>query len=668
MKAMLMILCLTCVLAAPAQSVQPRSPREAPPSKEARDLLARAVDLAGRDRVDDAVAAVRRAIALAPTFLDAHVRYIRLRASFQGELDAVKAEYADLMARQPDNPIYPLALFLGGVHQGPDDMLWLRRVVALAPDSSGGHFAQSYVILGRTWEMMNEGFEGKGPQLVEEALKAVDANAGVEFYERAIHLQEIVDGADAAILTAQKMASRPDLRADGLREVWRLRLLKARGSQQAKDDLTAELKTLSSSAKDVSLLAAAREACLSLLKDRVAAEAIERQILRLDPAWYPDRGRAILTTVTNATDLPYAILAANRQYALWDEAEQIVLAREADWRKETAALEALLTRHPNPALEKWIVSLQFASARRAGEIPAMIGYANRIARIDPTDTAPFARVALAMAGHGTDLPTALEFARRAERAVAEFHPMTQPPGVPAQDFARRFTVEQQQASYRTQRALALHATGTVLLRMGRAAEAGDLLQQSVTLDRANTSLAHLADALEQLGRHDEALALRGEDDEKITADVRKRFTNRPAADFDLEATDGRRYRLSDLKGKIVLVNFWATWCGPCVGEMPLLATTYEKYKAQGLEILAVSADEATDRGLVKQFAEGHGLRFPVLYDEGVAKRYGVDGYPVTVFIDRQGNIRYQESGAFEASGRRLEIILAELLKAPGSAP
>jgi hypothetical protein len=181
MNATIIALCVTCALALPSlgQSVQPRPHGQTPPSsRAARDLLGNAVDLAGRDRIDEAVAAVRRAIALAPDFLDAHVRYIRLRADFQGEPDAVKSEYADLMGRQPDNPIYPLALFLGGVGRGPDDMLWLKRVVALAPDSSWGHFAQSYVVLGRTWEMMNEEFEGKGPRLVEEALRARGGPAG----------------------------------------------------------------------------------------------------------------------------------------------------------------------------------------------------------------------------------------------------------------------------------------------------------------------------------------------------------------------------------------------------------------------------------------------------------------------------------------------------------
>jgi peroxiredoxin len=149
---------------------------------------------------------------------------------------------------------------------------------------------------------------------------------------------------------------------------------------------------------------------------------------------------------------------------------------------------------------------------------------------------------------------------------------------------------------------------------------------------------------------------------KLLESVKSRFVTRPAKDFQLESIDGRKYRLSDLKGKVVLVNFWATWCGPCVAEMPLFARVYEKYKGQGFELLAISNDDPADRDLVRQFAQKHQLNFPALYDDGIAKLYGVDGYPVSVFIDRQGNIRYVQDGPFDVGGRRLEIILNELLK------
>lgn len=71
---------------------------------------------------------------------------------------------------------------------------------------------------------------------------------------------------------------------------------------------------------------------------------------------------------------------------------------------------------------------------------------------------------------------------------------------------------------------------------------------------------------------------------------------------------------------------------------------------------------STDRDRVIQFAKTHGLTFPVLYDDGVAKLYNVDSYPANIFIDRLGNIRYSQAGAFDESGRRLETIISELLK------
>lgn len=126
----------------------------------ARDLVKRGADLAGRDRIDEAIATLKKAIAASPNFLEAHREYIRMKADFQGKVDDVKAEYEALMAKEPDNPVYPMALAMAV--RGRNEMAWYRRAVELAPEWSWGHYANSFVIPGRTWEMINsEKFDGK---------------------------------------------------------------------------------------------------------------------------------------------------------------------------------------------------------------------------------------------------------------------------------------------------------------------------------------------------------------------------------------------------------------------------------------------------------------------------------------------------------------------------
>jgi peroxiredoxin len=133
--------------------------------------------------------------------------------------------------------------------------------------------------------------------------------------------------------------------------------------------------------------------------------------------------------------------------------------------------------------------------------------------------------------------------------------------------------------------------------------------------------------------------------------------NDPAPDFELENLSGEIVRLSDYRGSPVLLNFWATWCGPCRVEMPVFQQ-YQDEPGSDLVVLAVNFDEpARD---VQAFVDEFGLSFPVLLDPGakVNNLYRVRSYPTTLFIDPEGVIRYRHFGAI--SERQIEQYLGEL--------
>jgi peroxiredoxin len=109
-----------------------------------------------------------------------------------------------------------------------------------------------------------------------------------------------------------------------------------------------------------------------------------------------------------------------------------------------------------------------------------------------------------------------------------------------------------------------------------------------------------------------------------------------APDFTLETRNGETISLSALRGQVVLVNFWATWCPPCRAEMPAIQHVYERYQDQGFTVLAVDVGEADAQ--VAAFADEQGLTFPILLDRdtSVSHRYQVRAMPSTFFIDRSG--------------------------------
>jgi peroxiredoxin len=122
------------------------------------------------------------------------------------------------------------------------------------------------------------------------------------------------------------------------------------------------------------------------------------------------------------------------------------------------------------------------------------------------------------------------------------------------------------------------------------------------------------------------------------------LAGRPAPDFALKSSTGENLRLSEYRGDVVMINFWATWCGPCRQEMPLLDELYNRYERVGFNLLGVNIDDDSSRAM--DMISELGVSFPVLFDarKEVSKLYDVDAMPVTVLVDREGNVRHVHQG------------------------
>ena len=136
----------------------------------------------------------------------------------------------------------------------------------------------------------------------------------------------------------------------------------------------------------------------------------------------------------------------------------------------------------------------------------------------------------------------------------------------------------------------------------------------------------------------------------------------PAPAFALERRGGGKVALADLKGQVVLINFWATWCGPCRKEMPLLDQLQKKYAPLGFTLLGVNVEE--DGRLFDAFLKDVPVSFPILLDpaNGVSKLYNVEAMPSTVIVDRKGNVRYVHQGYQPGDEQKYQDMIRALVR------
>ncbi|MBZ0159019.1 TlpA disulfide reductase family protein [Candidatus Methylomirabilis sp.] len=150
----------------------------------------------------------------------------------------------------------------------------------------------------------------------------------------------------------------------------------------------------------------------------------------------------------------------------------------------------------------------------------------------------------------------------------------------------------------------------------------------------------------------------------LWADDVRPDTGHLAPDFALKTLDGNIVRLSEFRGKkVVLINFWATWCPPCRLEMPTMQQIYSEYKAGGFEILAVNIEPDAEQP-INDFVKELRLTFPVLLDPDmkITRKFRVIGLPVSVLIDRQGIVRAKEIGYHDWTSRPSRALIENLLK------
>lgn len=181
----------------------------------------------------------------------------------------------------------------------------------------------------------------------------------------------------------------------------------------------------------------------------------------------------------------------------------------------------------------------------------------------------------------------------------------------------------------------------------------------VSLEDFDKAEAVLKEVVKSGSTGDQQITQAAANDLARIAILRKLKVGNPAIELGAVSTQGKKIRLADYRGKVVLLDFWAAWCMPCKIEMPNVIKVYNEFHKKGFEIIGISLD--SDKGQFEAFTQANAMTWPQIYDgkgwqSELARRYGVTGIPATFLLDKGGKIRYKA-----VRGDDLRLAVEELL-------
>jgi len=137
---------------------------------------------------------------------------------------------------------------------------------------------------------------------------------------------------------------------------------------------------------------------------------------------------------------------------------------------------------------------------------------------------------------------------------------------------------------------------------------------------------------------------------------------KPAPDFTLKNMQGQNINLTEQRGSIILINFWASWCGPCRKEMPVLQTLQDKYQDLGVQVWGINVEQENQAG--RDFLANLDLSFSIFFDETnkLSQTYQVEAMPTTVIVDRDGVVRYVFRGFKDGYGKKYAKAIKKLIR------